>query len=98
VLLSLALSSATRSSRYAAVSFIAILAGTPVFSEMLEGILKLKSAVFISYWSNLRILGERLFRLSTHQHWYWAMFIILGIVGVCIWLMHRNVKGVEIVK
>jgi len=97
-LLILALSSVAKSSRYAAIIFIAILTGTPIFSEMLKGILKLESAVFISYWSNLRILGEWLFRLSTHQHWYWAMFIILGIIGICIWIMHRNVKGVEIVK
>jgi len=118
-LLILALSSATRSNRYAAVSFIATLIGTSAFSEMLEEILKLKiailtgtsvfseilgkilnseSAVFISYLSDLKILGERLFGLSTHQHWYWAMFIILGIIGLCICIMYRRVKGVEIVK
>jgi ABC-2 type transport system permease protein len=97
-LLILALSSVAKSSRYAAIIFIAILTGTPIFSEMLKGILKLKSAVFISYWSNLDILGKRLFGLSSRYDWYWAMLIILGITGLCVWIMHRKVKGVEIAE
>jgi len=94
----LALSSLTKSSRYAAISFIAILIGSPIFSEMLRGILKLQSAVFISYWQNLGILGRRLFGLSSRHPWYWAMLIILGVIGFSIWAMNRKVKGVEIVK
>lgn len=94
----LALSSLTRSSRYAAISFIAILIGSPIFSEMLRGILKLQSAVFISYWQNFGILGRRLFGSSGRHPWYLAMLIILGIIGFSIWAMNRKVKGVEIIK
>ena len=98
-LLILALSSITRNSRYAAISFIAILVGTPILSEMLRAVSKSESAIFISYVRNMVILGQRLFGLSRRpDNWYWSIFIILGIVGVCIWTMHRKVKGVEIVK
>ena len=98
-LLILALSSVTKNSRYTAISFIAILMGTPIFSEILRHALKIKSAVFISYWSNMDILGKRLFRISKDPaNWYWAIPIILGIIGVCIWTMYRKINGVEIVK
>jgi len=97
-LLILALSAVAKSSRYAAIIFIAILTGTPIFSEMLKGILELRWAAFVSYWSNLDILGKRLFGLSSSYSWYWPMFIILGIIGLCVWIMYRRVKGVEIVK
>jgi len=98
-LLILALSSVTKNSRYTAISFIAILIGTPIFSEILKNGLKIKSAVFISYWENINILGKRLFRLSKiPANWYWAIPIILGIIGVCIWTMYRKINGVEIVK
>ena len=97
-LLILALSAMTRNGRYAAVCFIAILVGTPILSEMLKNILKLKSAVFVSYWSNLHVLGRKLFGLPSDHHWYWAMLIILGLVGLCVWIMYRKVNIVEIVK
>ena len=98
-LLILALSSVTRNDRYTAISFIAILLGTLAFSEILENALKLKPAVFVSYWSNINMLGKRLFRLPDHpDSWYWAVPVILGIAGVCIWTMYRKINGVEIVK
>ena len=98
-LLILALSSITRNSRYAAISFVTILMGTHILSRILKQLLRLKSADFISYQSNMDILGKRLFGLPDRpENWYWAVFIILGIIGLCIWTMHRRVKGVEIVK
>ena len=95
----LALSAVTRSSRYTAISFIAILIGTPIFSEILKEALDLKSAVFISYWENIYIIGRRLFGLSGGpDNWYWALPVVLGIIGICVGIMIRKVKGVEIVK
>ena len=96
-LLILALSSTTKNYRYAAIGFVTILIGTPIFSEILR-VLNIKSAAFASYWSNLDIIGKRLFGLPSYHDWYWAMFIILGIMGLCVWVMHRNVKGVKIAK
>ena len=98
-LLILALSSVTKNSRYTAISFIVILVGTPIFSEILKNALKLKPAVFISYWSNIDILGKKLFGLPIrYSNWYVTIPVILGIIGACIWTMYRKVNGVEIVK
>ena len=98
-LLILALSAATRSSHHAAISFIAILMSTFTLSAILEQVTKLKSTAFISYWSNIAMLGKRLFGLPDRpDNWYWAVFIILGIIGLCIWTLHRKVREVEIVK
>ncbi len=97
-LLVLALSSITKNGRYAAISFAAILIGTPLFGELLQEVLKLESAILVSYWMNLFVLGRRLFGLSSPHHWYWSTLILMGIMGLCVWIMHRKVKGVEIVK
>ncbi len=98
-LLILALSSITKNSRYSAISFIAILMGTPIFSELMVVILKLKWAVLISYWSNFEIIGRKIFKLQEKtDYWYWSIFIVFAVVCLCIWIMQRKIKGVEIVK
>lgn len=94
----LGLSSATKNNRYAAISFAAILIGTPVFSQVLSEGFRLKWAVFASYWSNMEILGKGVFGLPSEHGWYWSALIFLSIIGVCTWIMHRKVKGIEIVK
>lgn len=97
-LLILALSSATNNNRYAAIIFAAILVGTPVLGETLTHVLDLKEAIYISYWRNLYILGTEIFAMPNKYPWQWAALVILGIIGVCLWIMHRNVKEVEITK
>lgn len=98
-LLILALSSVTKNSRYTAISFIAILMGTPIFGGVMIEILKLRWGILISYWSNLEILGRKLFKLQGNlNYWYWSTLIVLGVIGLCIWTIQRKVKGVEIIK
>lgn len=98
-LLILALSSITKNSRYTAISFIAILMGTPIFSGLVVTILKLRWAILISYWTNLEILGRKLFKLSGNpDYWYWSIFIVFATIILCIWIIQRKVKGVDIVK
>ncbi len=96
----LGLSSATKNNRYAAISFAAILIGTPIFSNVLHDGFRLNWAVFASYWSNMEILGKQVFGLGTpgEHGWYWSALIFLSIIGVCTWIMRRKVKGIEIVK
>lgn len=94
----LALSSITKNNRYAAISFAVILIGTPIFSGILTEALGIKSGAFISYWSNLDILGRELFGMPSRHHWYWPTLIVLIIIGLCAWIMNRRVKGVEIIK
>jgi ABC-type transport system involved in multi-copper enzyme maturation permease subunit len=94
----LALSSATKNSRYAALGFVAIIIGSPIFSGMLRQILKIKSANYISYWINIYTLGRLLFGLKGDESWYWALPLVVAIILVCAWVLHRNIRGVEIVK
>jgi len=99
----LALSSMTKSNRYAAISFIAIFMGTPVISEILIKTFHHKKAILISYWGNMDILGKKLFKLRMRHSagwpdWPWALLILLGIIGCCVWILHRKTKAVEIVK
>ncbi len=82
------------------IVLICIFGGSGLMANDLKNnALKVKSAVFVSYWSNMEILGKRLFGLSGGvANWYWAVPIILGIAGVCMWTMYRRVNGIEIVK
>lgn len=97
-LLILALSSATNNNRYAAIIFVAILVGTPILGEVLTHVLDIKAAIYVSYWRNLYILGSEIFALPNKYSWQWAMIVLLGVIGVCLWIIHRNVKEVEITK
>ena len=94
----LALSSATRNSRYAAVGFAAVLVGTPILGETLRGMFDLKKAVYISYSANLEILGRPLFGLPNNHSWLWSMCILLCIIGACLYVMSRKVREVSVVK
>jgi len=102
----LAFSSTTRNNRYAAIGFIAILIGTPIFSGLLKEVLNLKWASFISYWSNMYAVGSRIFGLPPvvsafwkgTDYWYWSIVIILAIIATSILVIMKRVRGVEIIK
>jgi hypothetical protein len=94
----MALSAASRNNRYAAISFVVIAVGTPVLRKVLYEEFRLNWAAFTSYWSNMEILGGRVFGLPSEHGWYWPVVILLVMIGVCVWAMNRRVKGIEIVK
>lgn len=97
--LTLALSSITKNNRYAAIILMAIIIGTPVLGELLKVTFKARWANYIQYWYNINILGRNIFGLqddSTAWHWSAPIMIILTII--CILIMYRRIKGVEIVK
>jgi ABC-2 type transport system permease protein len=95
----LAFSSMTKSYRYAAIMFMAIAFGTPVIGNLLYVIFRARWMTFIPYWKNLDNLGRELFRISKDPTaWYWSSLIILFITVVCIWIMYRRIRGVDIVK
>ncbi|MBD3182040.1 hypothetical protein GF312_07100 [Candidatus Poribacteria bacterium] len=97
-LLILALSSISKNSRYAAISFIAILIGTPIFSETTRNIFDIGAARYISYWTNLFAVGRKLFRLSLNYQWEWSAIIIISLVIFCFCLVYRRINGIDIVK
>jgi len=97
-LLILALSSTTKNSRYAAIIFATILIGTPILGETLREVLGIRNAVFVSYWRNLDIIGREIFALSNRYNWLLAIMIMMGIMGLSLWILLRNIKEIEIKK
>ena len=99
-LLIVALSSLTSNARYAAIGFGAILIGTPLIYEIIREITHSSEMAMISIWANYDILGSKLFGLRTGYaaHWYWSLLTLVGIVIVCLWILHRRIQAVQIVK
>jgi len=96
--LTLALSSITKNNRFAAIILITIVFGTTVLNGMLWVIFRARWTHFISYWNNIEMLGRELFGISkSSTDWQWATPIILILTLVCVWIMYRKIKGIEIV-
>jgi hypothetical protein len=96
--LTLALSSITKNNRFAAIILITIVFGTTVLNGMLWVIFRARWTNFISYWNNIEMLGRELFGISkSPTDWQWATPIILILTLVCVWIMYRKIKGIEIV-
>jgi ABC-type transport system involved in multi-copper enzyme maturation permease subunit len=95
----LAFSSITKSYRYSAIMFMAIIFGTPVIGTLLREILRVKWANYIQYWWNMENMGRELFGISkTTNTWYWSALIMIIITVISIVVIHRRIKGVDIVK
>ena len=99
-LMILALSSLTSNSRYAAIGFGAILIGTPLVYQILQQITHSSKMAMISIWANYDILGSKLFGLRPpySSHWFWSLLTLAGMISVCLWILHRRIQAVQIVK
>ncbi|MCZ6678418.1 MAG: hypothetical protein O7E52_14360, partial [Candidatus Poribacteria bacterium] len=99
-LLIVTLSSLTSNARYAAIGFGAILIGTPSVYQILREVTHSSEMAMISIWANYDILGAKLFGLRPGyaSHWSWSLLTLVGMVGLCLWTLHRRIKAVQIVK
>lgn len=99
-LIILAFSSLTKNNRYAAISFVAVSLFTPVIYKILKSIFHTDKVALVSFWANFQQLGNISFRLRPgySSHWVWSFLIILATTGICLWILHRRIKGVEITK
>ncbi len=99
-LLILALSSLTSNARYAAIGFGAILVGTPLVYQILRNITHSSKLAMVSIWANYDILGSKLFGLrpSYSSHWFWSLLTLIGMIAACLYILHRRIKAVQIVK
>ena len=99
-LLMLLFSSLTSNPRYAIIGFCAVWFGSPIIQQMLKlGIRSSKTAV-VSLWANYDILGSAIFNGShSHAvHWAWSLLTVLALIVLCIFVLHRRIRAVEIVK
>jgi len=99
-LIILTFSSLTKSNRYAAIGFVGISMFTPIIYQILKNIFHTDKVALISFWANFQQLGDKLFGLRTDYspHWIWSLLIILAIIGVCLFILHKRIRGVEITK
>ena len=99
-LLMLLFSSLTSNPRYATIGFCAVWFGLPVIYEVLRQITRSSRTAIVSIWENYDILGSALFNAS-HQHvvhWTWSLLVLLALIAFCIFVLHRRIRAVEIVK
>ena len=99
-LLMLVFSSLTSNSRYAIIGFCAVWFGTPVIYEILKAITRTSKVALVSIWANYDILGTALFAGSRNYavHWVWALLTQIALIALCLFVLHRRIRAVEIVK
>ena len=99
-LLMLLFSSLTSNPRYAIIGFCAIWFGSPVIYEVLKAITRTSKMALISIWANYDILGTVLFAGSHNYavHWAWALLVQIALIALCLFVLHRRIRAVEIVK
>ena len=95
----LALSSLSTSARYVAILY----AGALLFTEAIYGILRAvtgsTSVSWVSFSANLAQVGDLIFRMPPRYQTPWpvSLAIVLGLIGVSVWVLERRVRGVEVV-
>ena len=99
-LLMLLFSSLTSNPRYATIGFCAVWFGSPVIYEILKAITRTSRMAIVSIWANYDILGSALFNASHDHvvHWAWALLVLLTLIALCLFVLHRRIRAVEIVK
>ena len=99
-LLILLFSSLTTNSRYATISFCAVWFGLPVLHLILKEVLSTSTVALVSVWANFDRLGNALFGLesSYNIHWSWTLLLLAALTAVCILVLRRRIRAVEIVK
>ena len=99
-LLMLLFSSLTSNPRYAIIGFCAVWFGSPVIYEILTTITRTSKMALVSIWAHYDILGTLLFAGSYDYavHWVWALLAQIALIALCIFVLHRRIRAVEIVK
>jgi ABC-type transport system involved in multi-copper enzyme maturation permease subunit len=100
-LLILALSSLSKSSRFAGIGFAAVFFFSQILSHILFGILRTNNVGWVSVGNDLARMGDFLFGTPSLRFTppLWSAVIVLAVVlAGSVWLIHRNVRAVEVVK
>ena len=99
-LLMLVFSSLTSNPRYAIIGFCAVWFGTPIIQQFLRMGLRSSKTAVVSIWANYDILGSVLFDGSHNYavHWVWSLLTVLALIVLCLFVLHRRIRAVEIVK
>ncbi len=99
-LLMLLFSSLTTNSRYAIIGFSAVWFGSPVIYEVIKAIARTSKVALVSIWANYDLLGTAIFGGSPDYsvHWVWALLTQIALIALCLFVLHRRIRAVEVVK
>ena len=101
-LLSLAVSSLSRSARVAGLGFFGLFAGLEMARGVLRSVFDAKWATLLSLQADIRVIGGALFGL-TMRRWEQvpaqdAALVLLALGAACLLLLRSRVRAVEIVR
>jgi ABC-2 type transport system permease protein len=96
----LALSSLSRSSRFAGINFAAVLFFSQILYAILLQILRTERVGLVSLSNNVSQVGDFLFATSTGPtaHPLPSLGVLLGLIAGCAWVVQRRVQAVEVIK
>ncbi len=99
-LIMLAVSSLSKSSRFAGIIFAAVFFFSQILYGVLMGILRTTKVAWVSLGNNLSQVGDFLFRNTPEYRspvWL-SILVLLCLMAGSAWLVHRRVQAVEVVK
>jgi len=96
----MALSSLTRSRRFAGINFAAVFFFSQIFYGILSEILRTKTVAWLSLGNNLEQVGDLFFGSAPkYPSPLWASaLVIAGLIAGGAWLVHRRVQAVEVIR
>jgi ABC-2 type transport system permease protein len=95
----LALSSLSKSSRYVAILYAAVLFFTRAIYGVLSIVTRSTGLSWISFPANLAQVGDVIFRLPPEYSTPWpvSLLMIFGLIAVSALILERRVRGIEVV-
>jgi ABC-2 type transport system permease protein len=99
-LLTLAISSLSRSARVAGLAFFGLIVGLEMIRLVLQQGFRQAYAMLLSVQTNLRAVGAGLFGLTDREvtvAWGWAALVLALVSLACLWILRSRVRAVEIV-
>ena len=96
----LAVSSLSKSSRFAGIVFAALFFFSRILYQILSVVLRSTRVAWVSLGNNLTQIGDYLFQVSPqYQSPLWLSAMVLGLLMLgSVWLLHHRVQAVEVVK
>jgi ABC-2 type transport system permease protein len=95
----LALSSLSKSSRYVAILYAAVIFFTQAIYGVMYAVTRSTSLSWMSFSANLAQIGDVIFRqpLKYETPWPVALLVIVGLIAISGVILERRVRGVEVV-
>jgi ABC-type transport system involved in multi-copper enzyme maturation permease subunit len=96
----LALSSLSRSRRYASILLVAVYFLSDAFFGIFNGIFHDPRFALLSIKTNLQQVAAALLGAKPHfdMPWVWSALVLAALAGLAAVVLHRRVRGVEVIR